>query len=215
VTALWSPLCPVSGCGHLPPTASQLCCRLYLLQFTGGSHHIHLLCRFCLFRVLPGTCPSPFLQCRVLQACYSCSPCYLEFMWVTALPPLSSGVCHTSTTVASLVHSEFAGESRQTHLLWQGCLFKVHTGACPSPFLWSSRHPTVFATCPFQFLVFFFRFFFSPGCGSDCPGFYAGLSQGWLWGYHMPLICSPVGLHLPSRLGAGVWQFGSPPDFSV
>jgi hypothetical protein len=25
----------------------------------------------------------------------------------------------------------------------------------------------------------------------------------------MPLICSPVGLHLPSRFGAGDWQYGA------
>jgi hypothetical protein len=30
----------------------------------------------------------------------------------------------------------------------------------------------------------------------------------------MPLICSPVGLYLPSRLGAGIWWHGSPPGFS-
>jgi hypothetical protein len=30
---------------------------------------------------------------------------------------------------------------------------------------------------------------------------YADLSQGWLWEYRVSLICSPVGLHLPSRFG--------------
>jgi hypothetical protein len=44
---------------------------------------------------------------------------------------------------------------------------------------------------------------------------YAGLSQGWLWQYHVSLTCSPVGLHLPSRLGASTWQCGSPPGFSI
>jgi hypothetical protein len=34
---------------------------------------------------------------------------------------------------------------------------------------------------------------------------YADLSQGWLWEYHVPLICSPVGLSLPSKLGSGAW----------
>jgi hypothetical protein len=37
----------------------------------------------------------------------------------------------------------------------------------------------------------------------------------WLWEYRVPLICLPVGLCLPSWLGAGIWQCGSPPDFSV
>jgi hypothetical protein len=51
--------------------------------------------------------------------------------------------------------------------------------------------------------------------GSVCPGSYAGLSQGWLWEYHMPFICSPVGVHLLSKFGVGVWRCGSPPGFSV
>jgi hypothetical protein len=58
------------------------------------------------------------------------------------------------------------------------------------------------ATCAFQLLIIqlFFHFVlcFFAGWGSVCPGGYAGLSQGWLWEYCMPLICSPVGLYLPS-----------------
>jgi hypothetical protein len=66
----------------------------------------------------------------------------------------------------------------------------------------------------FSSLVFF-SFFFSPRQGSDYLGSYAGLSQGWLWGYHVSLICSPVGLHLPCRLGAGIWWCRSPSGFSI
>jgi hypothetical protein len=36
-----------------------------------------------------------------------------------------------------------------------------------------------------------------------------------LWEYCMMLICSPVGLHLSSRFGAGIWQHGRLPAFSV
>jgi hypothetical protein len=36
---------------------------------------------------------------------------------------------------------------------------------------------------------------FLPGWGSACPGGYADLAQGCLWGYHIPLS-SPCGLHL-------------------
>jgi hypothetical protein len=46
------------------------------------------------------------------------------------------------------------------------------------------------------------------------------LSRGLCWffpgvtvGVPLVLICSPIGL--PSRLGAGAWQHGSPPSFSV
>jgi hypothetical protein len=62
---------------------------------------------------------------------------------------------------------------------------------------------------------FLFLFLFFAEQGSVCAVGYAGLSQGWLWGYCMLLICSPVGLHLPSRLGAGIWWCRSPPGFSI
>jgi hypothetical protein len=68
-------------------------------------------------------------------------------------------------------------------------------------------HP-VFCVCfsvPY-YSVFVFVFFWG-GMG------YAGLSQGWLWEYHIPLICSPVGLRLSSRFGASIWHHGSPPVF--
>jgi hypothetical protein len=90
--------------------------------------------------------------------------------------------------------------------------------AAPPPFSHSSEHPAPSAACPFQFFVdypvFLFVFFFA-GWGSVCPGGSAGLSQGWLWEYRVPLICSPVGLRPPSRFGAGVWRRGRPPGFSV
>jgi hypothetical protein len=38
---------------------------------------------------------------------------------------------------------------------------------------------------PFQFLVYSFLL---GGGGSVCPGCYAGLSQGWLWEYHVMLV---------------------------
>jgi hypothetical protein len=105
-------------------------------------------------------CPSPFLWCRVLQAYYSLTvnSC-LEFGWGISLLPLSSRASYTSFTVASLVHPKLPGGSLQTHLLWQSCFFKFHKGSCHSPFLQSSRHPALFAMCPFQF-HFFIQFFF-------------------------------------------------------
>jgi hypothetical protein len=126
----------------------------------------------------------------------------------TALPPLSSRASHTSATIASTVHPKLNGGSRQTHFLGQACLFKVRGGACPSPSLWSTQGILPFCYMSFSVPCFLFIFFQGGGL-LDCPGGYAGLSQGWLWGYHMPLICSPVGLHLPSRLGAVIWRHGS------
>jgi hypothetical protein len=68
------------------------------------------------------------------------------------------------------------------------------------------------AACLLFSLVFFSLF--SLGGGSVCPGGYADLTQGCLWEYCMP-FSSPGGLLLPSRLGAGIWQWGSPPGFSI
>jgi hypothetical protein len=140
---------------------------------------------------------------------------YLQFAWGTAHPRLSCRVCHTSATVASLLHSKLAWGGSPHLILQQASLFTVCLGKCLSPFLWSSRCPALFATCLFFSFLFIIQFFFFAGQGSVCPGGYADLSQEWLWGYHVPLICLPVGLRLPSRLGAGVYQRGNPPGFSM
>jgi hypothetical protein len=65
------------------------------------------------------------------------------------------------------------------------------------------------------FIIQFLFIYFFVGQGLVCPGGYAGLSQGWLREYCVLLICSPVGLHLPSIFGAGIWWHGSLPGFSV
>jgi hypothetical protein len=92
-------------------------------------------------------------------------------------------------------------------------LFRVCEVACLSLFLWRAQGAPPFFLCVLFSSLFLF-FFFS-GRWSDCPGGYTGLSQWWLWEYHVPLICSPVGLCLPCRLGSGVWQLRNPPCFSV
>jgi hypothetical protein len=140
---------------------------------------------------------------------------YLEFTWGTALPPLSGRAYHMSAIFVSLFHPKLTGGSRQTHYLWQACLFKVQADAYPTPFLWSAQGALSFLLSVLFSSLFFIQFFFPPGRRSNCPGGYAGLSQGWLWGYHMPLICSPVGLHFPSRLGASASLHRSPPGFSI
>jgi hypothetical protein len=59
---------------------------------------------------------------------------------------------------------------------------------CPSPPLWHSGHPTLFATCLFCCYCLLFSFFsFFPGWGSVCPGGFANLAQGCLWEYHVLL----------------------------
>jgi hypothetical protein len=69
----------------------------------------------------------------------------------------------------------------------------------PSPPLWHSGCPTLFATCLFCYcLLLSFSFF--PGWGLVCPGGYADLAQGCLWEYHV-LLSSPGGLRLPKWSG--------------
>jgi hypothetical protein len=67
------------------------------------------------------------------------------------------------------------------------------------------EHPTPSSACPSSLPYLLFSSVLCVWGGSVCPGGYTGLYQGWLWKYHMVLICSPVGLHLLSRFGAGIW----------
>jgi hypothetical protein len=87
---------------------------------------------------------------------------------------------------------------------------------CPSPSLGAQgalpsllRVFLVFSSC-----LFIIQFVFYPWWESVCPGSYAGLAQGCLWEYRVPLS-SPGGLLLPSKLGAGVWWHESCPGFSI
>jgi hypothetical protein len=50
-----------------------------------------------------------------------------------------------------------------------------------------SATPPPLLCVPFQFFVYCSVFCFFVRWGSVCPGAYAGLSQGWLWEYHMTL----------------------------
>jgi hypothetical protein len=97
-------------------------------------------------------------------------------------------------------------------------LFRVHLGKCPSPTLHSSGLPALFATCLFffQLLVYYSVCFFLFSLGRvSLSRELCFLSQGCLWEYRVPLICSSGDLRLPSRLGDGIWRHGSPPGFSI
>jgi hypothetical protein len=71
------------------------------------------------------------------------------------------------------------------------------------------QNSTTLLHVPFQFLVYYSVFFVWVGWGSDCPGVYAGLSQGWLWEYHVILICSPIGLPDVSQVGLELMSGGA------
>jgi hypothetical protein len=122
-------------------------------------------------------------------------------------------ICPISGSSLSPIHC-------QPFCLSSLCLLKVRVeinALLLSPSLVCSEHPTPSAECSFSVPCLLFRFlsFFLWGGGSVCPGGYAGLSQGCLWEYCVQLICSPVGLPLPSRFGASVLLLRSPPVFSV
>jgi hypothetical protein len=93
------------------------------------------------------------------------------------------------------------------------CLLKVHIeiSSCSFPLLLCTPSTLPPLCVPFQFLIYFI--FWGPGVSLSRS--YAGLSQGYMWEYCMLLICSLVGLGLPSRFGTGIWHRGSPPVFSV
>jgi hypothetical protein len=85
----------------------------------------------------------------------------------------------------------------------------------PSPSL-KVPHPLCYVSFFFQLLIYYSVFFslFSLGGGQSVQGGYADLFQGCLWEYHVSLS-SPVGLLFPSRIGAGIWQYGSSPGFPI
>jgi hypothetical protein len=104
------------------------------------------------------------------------------------------------------------GRGSHSCLLWPTCLFSLCEGL-PLPHSPELREPHPLCCMSFFFsaaclLFSFFPFF---------PWVGVILSRGLCW--FVPgstaflLICSPGGL--PSRVGAGVWQHGSPPGFSV
>jgi hypothetical protein len=135
-TALWISICSVSGCSS-PATYCQPAAAadfIYCISL-GGAATPTYCSRLCLFTVLPGTCSSSFFQCRVLPACYSCSPYLFKVCAGKCPSPTLWWSMHTSVTVASLVHSQIIVGGGQTHLLWQACLFTVCVGNCPSPTL--------------------------------------------------------------------------------
>jgi hypothetical protein len=106
------------------------------------------------------------------------------------------------TTICPISGSILSPAQCQPLCLSSLCLLKVHLEISSLLFphsLVHSEHPPPLCV-PFQFLVYY-SVFFVWGRGLVCPGGYAGLSQEWLWEYHMLLIYSPIGLLVVSQAG--------------
>jgi hypothetical protein len=189
------------------------------MQISGVSLSLTWPRRLCLLRVLLGTTTT--VTCFPLSKhtggghatpAFSGRHVYLQFTWEVGLPP---------SPVEFSSHRHFYKLSCSwllgvccSCLLWRLVYLQFCEGF-PSPHLWHSGRPALFATCLFCCCCLLFSFFsFFPGWGSVCPGGYADLAQGSLWEYCV-LLSSPCGLSLPSGLGAGVWLHGIPPGFSI
>jgi hypothetical protein len=135
-------------------------------------------------------------------------------------PTLPWSVSHFGHCWIPFLVEACGGGGTTTCLLQLACYLQFVWGIAPPP-LSRAQGALPSLLCVFFFfsaacLLFslFFSFFFFPGWGSVCPAGYADLDQGCLWEYCV-LLSSPGGLLLPSRLGAGIWQYESPPGFSV
>jgi hypothetical protein len=87
----------------------------------------------------------------------------------------------------------------------------MESAPCPFLLLWCTQSTLLHVLFSSLFIIQLKIFFC--GMGVSLSRGLAGLSQGWLWEYCMPLICLPVGLHLSNRFGASIWWHGRPPGF--
>jgi hypothetical protein len=118
-----------------------------------------------------------------------------------ALLPLRWHFPHDSLSYKPSPLQAHWGKWNHSCLLWLACLFTVHLKDCPSPTLWGSGCPALFATCLFIYLFFsscllfslFFSPFFSPWVGIS-------LSRG--------LCCFILGVAEGYRVTLGAHLFG-------
>jgi hypothetical protein len=202
-------------------------CLLQAFPFpsTPGEVTLHPLSLVCMFIyssrgrwVFPPTCgvflPPPLLQAFPLliagQCCCSCQlPCLFTAHVGSHSFPLSCGVFLPLPL------------SQAFPLLVAGCappllpeplrpgwlVYLQFQKGFPSPTLWSSGRPTLFATCLYCSYCLLLTFSFFPGWRSVCPGDYA-----LFW---PRVVCGSTAYRLvhlvcvfPSHLGAGCWWCG-------
>jgi hypothetical protein len=136
---------------------------------------------------------------------------FLPLLHLQAFPLLIAGRCCCSCWPACLFTAHVGGGSSpspvgfsslsHSHKFSHFWLLNAHPRQArvvylqfwegfPSPLLWSSGHPNLFATCLYCSYCFLLSFSFFPGWGSVYPGGYADLAQGCLWKYRI-LLSSP------------------------
>jgi hypothetical protein len=132
---------------------------------------------------------------------------YLQFTWEVLFPPPLWSFQPTTAFTTFPTPGYWACAAAPAFSSWLVRDF-------PSPTLWCTGHPTLFATCLCFCYCLLFSFSFFPGCGSVCPGGYADLAQGCFvsTAYRLAHLVVCV---FPSRLGVGNWRCGSPPGFST
>jgi hypothetical protein len=140
--------CLSEAAAHLPPTVSQLLLQALFIADLRSELYTHLALQLCLFRVLRDACLFCVLQYTSLPTYCNCSPFLFRVCMGSALPPLSSGACHTLAAVGSLPLSKHTGGGGATpRLLWPACLFTVCMEKCPppSPVKLSTQQPLLHA----------------------------------------------------------------------
>jgi hypothetical protein len=178
------------------------------VQISGVSLALTWPHRLCLLRVL--LCASHCYNLSPFQAhwggdtvpAFSGLRVYLQFTREVGLPPSPvefSSLCHSHKLSCSWLLDAcpcslplLSGQARLVYLQSQE--------GFPSPPLWRSGCPTLFATCLYCSYCLLLSFSFFPGWGSVCPGGYADLAQGCLWKYRIPLS-SRCGPSLPKPSG--------------
>jgi hypothetical protein len=92
-----------------------------------------------------------------------------------------------STTLTSFPSPGCLARAPAPALSGQARLIYSSVRDSPSPPLWRSGLPNLFAMCLYCSYCLLLSFSFFPGWGSVCPGGYADLAQACLWKYHVPL----------------------------
>jgi hypothetical protein len=130
--------------------------------------------------------------------------------------PFSGGAFHTQPLLHAVPIPRLLGGGLPLLSSLAGLFICSSHEGVPLP-----HSPELRAPRPLCYVSFFFQllayysvcfFFFFPWVGGQ---FVQGVMLICPREYHMPLICSPGGLHLLSRFGAGIWQHESLPGFSV